>query len=823
MKPKKRLILPALLAVLLLFSSCTFVTYHRYADEAAAKLLEEKRQEAIEQIQSLSDYHYYDEENRKLYEISLQDAINELNECTTLDELEEVLYRHAATIRAIPTDLTLVRETVLSELANYASPSDYRTAEREMLAQLLTYYQAEIESAQDAETIHTLFRHYQAEVYALKTDAMYLAEEFDERKETLANELLGRHNPVLYREKEQNEIDGLIESFTKEAEQLTDTQALEALYDRIVSELDALKTAASYYAEEKEALIETLLKNIRETASQYRENTGDLDALHATLTALPTKEEATKEACEYLFALIENANDAFSDLQSLATSIIQNTVVSSDYWSEDQNAIEHEIASAISALNACQSKDDVKTVLASATLSLNAIPTSEERWQESESSLASDLALYFGDLTLSAPASLTEAASYEELAAIIDYYAFHQIDYSSFVCDRFRVKLNYAHKTAQWEINEVYWYCELIRSAVGITGYFEKDGDTLVIKLIPYAIATKSNTTEPVTVDRYTSLVELNANKAGYTKRDDSFNDFAYLNYEKSLTGIWNTQQLWYALEHEYIPICVSGSPAERALERAKEILREVVCDGMSIEEKAFAIYSWYGRNVTYDEDYRKYLYPTDRTHYPDELAATLNAFHAEGALFDNLSVCCSFAKSYLILLRIEGIEAYRMFVREYSDNAIDNLGKVGYGSHAFVIIRGSDGLFYYSDPEEAYNTTKDDYLIKICQFFTTDDTRWPYENGTTDMYQDFLFAHGLPLLYSQDLTYAGHAVAVTAEEALDEMLNAFDAEEGSKIQFSVIESEDTMFSVKEHLDRDGRFAYKTFSYGGITEYMIYK
>ena len=77
--------------------------------------------------------------------------------------------------------------------------------------------------------------------------------------------------------------------------------------------------------------------------------------------------------------------------------------------------------------------------------------------------------------------------------------------------------------------------------------------------------------------------------------------------------------------------------------------------------------------------------------------------------------------------------------------------------------------------------------------------------------------------MYSQKLTYAGHPIAVVSEEALDEMLAAFDAEEGTEIQFSVIQTEDTLFSVKEHLTNDARFEYKTFSYGGITEYMIYK
>lgn len=824
MKLVKRLLLPALIGTLILaLTSCSFVTFHRYADEKAAKELEEKRKEAIEQIESLADPNSYSEENKKLYEILLQDAINELNECNDLETLAEILLRHKTAIRNIPTSLTFERAKILKELASYASLGDYREAERQKLEQLLAYYQSEIEVAEDADRMQVLLRLFKSDVYALKTNEAYLAEELEDKKTTLASELLGLHNPVLYREKEQKEIDTLIEEFKKDAEKVSEEAALDALYESVVAKLNELRTDDDYYQEEKEELIASLILSISETAKAFEQALPDLEAITAELHALPTKEAATKSASESLFALIENAEGAFTKLKELAVTIVKNSVVSSDYWANDQKTIVQEIASAQNTIKNCTDKSNLRSAIASAEQKLASIPTGEDRWRELEESFASDLAYHFGNLTLTAPSSLHEAGSYEELAAIIDYYAFYQIDYESFVRNTFRVKITFPHKTAQWEINEVYWYSELIRSAVGITGHFEKDGDTLVIELIPYAIATESNTKEPVTVDRYTSLVEFNSDKTGYTPREDDFNDFAYLNYTKTLSGIWNTQQLWYALEHEYIPECVPGSPAEKALERAKEILRQVVCDGMSIEEKAYAIYAWFGQNVTYDENYRKYLYPKDREHFPDELAATLNAFHAEGALFDNLAVCCSFAKSYLILLRLEGIEAYRMFVREYSDNAIDNLGKTGYGSHAFVLIRGSDGLFYYSDTEEAYNTTKDSFLIKHCQFLTTNETRWPYENGTTNMYKDITIATGLPLLYSQDLTYAGHSIAVYDEESLKAMLDAFDTESGTKIQFSVIESADTLFSVKTALDQDARFSYKTFTYGNITEYMIYK
>ena len=167
MKHTKHLTLSLLLLVLLfLLTSCSFVTYHRYTDNKAAKTLEEKRKEAIEQIKSLSDPDYYTEENRKLYEILLQDAINELNECETLDSLEEVLFRHATAIREIPTSIFLVREEVLTSLENYVSLDEYREAEQKTIKQLLTYYKNEIQAAEDAATVQTLFRHFQSDARA---------------------------------------------------------------------------------------------------------------------------------------------------------------------------------------------------------------------------------------------------------------------------------------------------------------------------------------------------------------------------------------------------------------------------------------------------------------------------------------------------------------------------------------------------------------------------------------------------------------------------------------------------------------------------------
>ena len=64
-------------------------------------------------------------------------------------------------------------------------------------------------------------------------------------------------------------------------------------------------------------------------------------------------------------------------------------------------------------------------------------------------------------------------------ARIIDYYAFYQLDGESFERDVFRVKLDFAHNFADYIIKDVYWCCELVRSAVGISGEFDRVMDQI--------------------------------------------------------------------------------------------------------------------------------------------------------------------------------------------------------------------------------------------------------------------------------------------------------------------------------------------------------
>ncbi len=145
------------------------------------------------------------------------------------------------------------------------------------------------------------------------------------------------------------------------------------------------------------------------------------------------------------------------------------------------------------------------------------------------------------------------------------------------------------------------------------------------------------------------------------TPRDDSYNDFAIENREKTFL-VYNSEQLYYVVQNGYRPIFPGGdSPAEVAYEAAKDVLRDIVSDDMSDYEKTVAIYEW----VCYTAHYDHTVIDIDA-----EIAAGLRAesisnyrsFYIEGMLFDGGQVVCDgISKTFALLCGIEDIECYKV------------------------------------------------------------------------------------------------------------------------------------------------------------------
>ena len=804
--------------LLLVLTSCEFVrfTYFDTPDEA----LNERREELFASLEESFQADYYEGEEKIFFEILLQDAINELSECLDREELEKIYLTHLEKLSAVPRSLDAMKEAIREEIAYYASPSDSREKEKKELSALVASYQAQISSCRDENEAEMIFRSFKIDVYRIKTDLAYYEEEVAALKADYRDRLSRHANYADYRPSEQDDLNRAFSDFDNAIAKVTDKNELLAIFENTEAILAAIPTEDALYQKELTALCEDLLDRAERELSRYAlESAYDEAALRELLFSHTTKEGASKAAAEYLISAAKMTPKALPLVKEMAKAVLENAYIAADYRESDREAMAALVKEASQKISSEVAPALIDGVIAETIEALSFFSTNDALWQREDEAFLPELSSRYNGKILTPPASLIEAMDLKELAAIIDYYAFYQLDDARFQRDTFRVKIGFSHKDAQWVINEVYWYCELIRSAVGITGYFEEDGDHLVITLVPYAMASVTNVKDRKPLNRNESLVQLYPDKT-HEKRAEDFHDFAYLKNEKTLDGIWNTQQLWYALEQGYLPICVEGSIAERSLRRAEEICREVVSDTMTIEEKAFAIFSWFSRNVTYDLQYLPYLYPDDREHFPDSLAATLASFHAEGALFDNYAVCCAFAKAYLIMLRIEGIEAYRLLLHRYTDNCIDNHGENGYGSHSIVTFRGSDGLFYFSDTEQCYvyNNNK---CPKFHQFMTIEDHRTPYETGFLLYYDDLPYANKMPEAMLQGLTYQGKPIHVTSREELSEMLDAFAAEPG-RVCLSLFSSSRTPFSLEDVIKEDERFKYNTYCYNGFNEYILY-
>ena len=390
------------------------------------------------------------------------------------------------------------------------------------------------------------------------------------------------------------------------------------------------------------------------------------------------------------------------ELQELLVDDLYNYLDMDLYREEQQSEILTIINTQGKIVKKQETYDNTLSSIDDTHLLLDEVLTNDEMWEKEDEEFFVTLHELYGDDILTPPASMTEANNYYELAKIIDYYAFYQLDGSSFVRDKFRVRCNFEKdKTDQYLKNEVYWHCELLNASVGIDACYENN--YIVFTLVHYDFASISNASTTQRLNKYEWKCDFLSN-ATQTRGND-FDNFNYLKFKKRCI-VSNSQQLWYALENNYIPIPVKDSKAELLLNIAKNILRNIVKNDMTDEEKIYRIYEWISNNIQYDHQAYNYNNSSNMDMYPAENYSKLNSLHLEGGLLDGLCVCSGYAKTYLTLLKIEGIDAVKVLARANvmkGKNTINSrdYGGGGFGFHEFVYIN-IDGQWYYSDAERS-------------------------------------------------------------------------------------------------------------------------
>ena len=147
-------------------------------------------------------------------------------------------------------------------------------------------------------------------------------------------------------------------------------------------------------------------------------------------------------------------------------------------------------------------------------------------------------------------------------------------------------------------------------------------------------------------------------------RRGEDFTAFAIDTGDYPERSVYNSEELWWAIEHGYRPVfAIENSDAERIYNKAKDVLRNIISNDMNDFEKTLAIYEHLIGSVTYDHDTYADV---------DAIPSAENAcYYLEGVFDYGKAVCDGKSKALVLLCGIEGIES----VREFGYNEVEGVG----------------------------------------------------------------------------------------------------------------------------------------------------
>lgn len=229
--------------------------------------------------------------------------------------------------------------------------------------------------------------------------------------------------------------------------------------------------------------------------------------------------------------------------------------------------------------------------------------------------------------------------------AVANHYSSVTVDYSAMGTD---FSLDYLKSGSKRELGHV-----------KISYNYYQSNPHVITYNIDYNTSTASYSLEPTPENTYRNyrngnmLVRNYFVRNGDGRRSDDFESFAINTKNNGTANVYNTEELWWALEHNYLPVFpIENSKAEAIYNDAKDVLREIINDGMTDYDKALAIFEYLIDRVSYD-------YDAFRAPSSDDFASNA-CYYLEGVFEYNRAVCDGKSKAFVLLCRIEGIECVR-------------------------------------------------------------------------------------------------------------------------------------------------------------------
>ena len=356
--------------------------------------LKKAKEDAIKELENyVNKDDYREEEQNKIDEI-IDNAKNKINSSIGIDDINKIKEEAKKQLDDLKTDdeyrfeeLDKAKKDAISELETYVDKDDYREKEQKEINEIIDKAKEDINEATKIEDINSIKEEAEKEIDNLKTDK-YSAEELEKAKKDAISELETYVDKDDYREKEQEEIDKIIEKAKEEINNAIEIEEVNSIKEKAEEELDKLKTDDEYRSEElektkKDAISE--LENYVDT-DDYREkeqqeiaeiieiakdkinNTTKIEEINPIKEAAERELDALKTDAEYSAEELEKAKkDAINELE--------NYVDADNYREKEQQEIAEIIEAAKEDINKATSTEEVNSIKEAAERELDKLNT----------------------------------------------------------------------------------------------------------------------------------------------------------------------------------------------------------------------------------------------------------------------------------------------------------------------------------------------------------------------------------------------------------------------------------------------------------------
>lgn len=237
---------------------------------------------------------------------------------------------------------------------------------------------------------------------------------------------------------------------------------------------------------------------------------------------------------------------------------------------------------------------------------------------------------------------------------------------------------------------------------------------------------------------------------------------------------VYNSEQLVYAVEHGYRPIFGNtNTSAENCYDKAREILSYIIQPEMTNDiQKIIAIHDYIALNVTYDSEL---LEESTANGVDSSSVSHYRGFYLEGVFEDGKAVCDGITKAFMLMCRIEGIEAIRVSGLGRSWNA--TLGCYVDVGHAWNKVHVGEKWYTVdvTNDDSILGITGTNYSFEVLnhQFFmVSDDLIAGSHIEDTFVYKDKHVSNGNYDYYA-NVTYDGtRDLVITSQNELEILVN---------------------------------------------------